>query len=152
MSKPTLYKQFKTDDNVEKNGLLLQYGETAEGKPVTIRIARAGGANTQFQKRLEALTRPHRRQLQTETLSPKVAESLVRRAYAETVVLGWENVEFPVLDAEGNPTDAVEALPFTVDNCMRLFTDLPDLFADLQEQASKAALFRQDLLEADAGN
>lgn len=152
MSKPTLYKQFKTDKEVEQSGLLLQYGETADGKPVTIRIARAGGANVQFQKRLEALTRPYRRQLQTETLSPKLAESLVRRAYAETVVLGWENVEFPVLDANGEPTDKTEALPFTVDNCLRLFTDLPDLFTDLQEQAQKAALFRVDALEADAGN
>lgn len=148
----SLYKNFKSDENLEKSGILLEYGTNSAGKDITIRIARAGGANTQFQKRMEAVVKPYRRQIQTETIDTKMVEKLVRQVYAETVVLGWENVEFPVLDSEGKDTGAVEELPYTVANCLRLFNDLPDLFLDVQEQAQRAALFRAEIREADAGN
>jgi hypothetical protein len=155
----SLYRQFKSDTNLEKEGILLQYGfserakaafiaegmteQDAEAKAATtIRIARAGGANSQYQKRMEVVVKPYKRQIQTETIETKLVEKLVRRVYAETVVLGWENVD----DAQGN------ALPFTVDNCEKLFNDLPDLFLDLQEQAQRSALFRAEIQEADAGN
>lgn len=138
----SLYSQFTTDPQLEREGVLLEYGTSSTGQPVTIRIARAGGANVQFQKRLEALTKPFRRQIQTETIDQKVSEKLVRQVYAETVVLGWENVE----DRDGNP------IPYSRDACMKLFDDLPDLFLDIQEQAQRVALFRTTIREADAGN
>jgi hypothetical protein len=148
----SLYKQFKSDESLEKQGILIQYGDNSKGLPTCIRIARAGGSNVQFQKRMEAEVKPYRRQIQTETIDTKLVEKLVKKVYAETVVLGWEHVEFPVLDAEGNATGAVEELPYTPANCVRLFSDLPDLFLDLQEQAQRAALFRAEIREADAGN
>lgn len=148
----SLYTQFKTDPKLEKEGILLEYGTASNGKPTAIRIARAGGANVQFQKRADALIKPMRRQLQTETADQKQVERVLKQVYAETVVLGWENVEFPVLDANGSPTGETEFLPFTLANCLRLFDDLPDLFADIQEQAQRAALFRLVLQEAEAGN
>lgn len=138
----SLYKQFKADPNLEKDGIVLQYADNSKGEPIEFRIARAGGGNAAFTKRLEVLTKPYRRQIQTETIERAQVDKLIRQAYAETVVLGWKNVE----DEAGNP------LPFTVENCVKLFTDLPDLFADIQEQAQKAVLFRAELREADAGN
>lgn len=155
----SLYQQFKSDNNLEREGILLQYGFStnvkarlvAEGlseadaevrAATTIRIARAGGANSNFQKRMEHVVKPFRRQIQTETIDAKQAEKLVRQVYAETVVLGWENVD----DAEGNP------MPYSVENCKKLFDDLPDLFADIQEQAQRAALFRAEIRESTAGN
>lgn len=137
-----LYSQFTTDTKLEREGILLEYGTARNGQPITIRIARAGGANAQYLKRMEALVKPYRRQIQTETIDGKVVEKLIRQVYAETVVLGWENVE----DRDGNP------LPYSRDNCLKLFDDLPDLFLDIQEQAQRAALFRAELREADAGN
>jgi hypothetical protein len=71
-----------------------------------------------------------------------VIEKLLREVYAETVVLDWENVE----DADGNP------MPFNAANAVKLFTDLPDLFRDIQEQSQRSALFRAELLEREAGN
>lgn len=155
----SLYSQFKSDGNLERDGILLQYGFSAGAKArfmaegmaedkaeaqaaTTIRIARAGGANVQFQKRMEHLVKPFRRQIQTETIDAKQVEKLVRQVYAETVVLGWENVD----DAEGKP------MTYSVENCRKLFDDLPDLFADIQEQAQRAALFRAEIREAEAGN
>lgn len=138
----SLYRQFQANGDLEKKGVLLEYGMNNAGLPITIRIARAGGSNDRFVKRMEAKVKPFRRQIQTETMDGELAKRLVREVYAETVVLGWENVE----DKDGNPLD------FSVANAIALFTDLPDLFADVQEQAGRAALFREQNLEAEAGN
>lgn len=138
----SLYSQFKTDNTLERNGIVLEYGENAEGKPISIRIARAGGANSHYTKLIEARVKPYRRQIQNETIERTMVEKLLREVYAEAVVLGWENVT----DAQGND------LPFTVQNCVKLFEDLPDLFQDIQDQSHRAALFREDILEQDAKN
>lgn len=138
----SLYSQFQTDPKLEKEGILLEYGETSDGKPICIRIARAGGANKAFEKKMEFETKPVRRQLQNETIGNTQLLKILRKVYAETVVLGWENVE----DRNGKP------IPFNVENCIQLFTDLPDLFTDLQEQSRRAALFREQALEDDAKN
>ena len=138
----SLYKQFATDKNVERDGVVLSYGKNSKNKDINIRIARAGGANIRYAKLLEAAIKPYRRQLQNETMDNGVAEDITMRVYAQSVVLGWEGVE----DENGNNME------FTVENCMKLFKDLPDLWADIQSQATRAALFRQDILEADAKN
>lgn len=138
----SLYKTFKTDKGVEVSGVILDYGKNKAGLPVTIRIARAGGANTRYAKLVEAKTKPYRRQIQNDTLDPGVAEGLLREVYAEAVVLGWENVE----DENGKP------LPFNKENCIKVLNDLPDLYADIRDQAGKIAIFRSDILESDAGN
>lgn len=145
----SLYRQFKSDANLEKTGILIQYGfvQKPDGqpdleRPISFRIARAGGSNTPYHKRVEAKVKPYRRQIQTETIDPKVAENLMLEVFCETVLLGWENVQ----DENG------QDIEFTKDNAMKLFTDLPDLYKDLQEQANKAALFRAEIREGEAGN
>ena len=143
-----LYKQFKTDKSIETAGVWLEYGENAQGKPVRIRIARAGGANEQFSKTLDRLTKPVRRAIQTETLSQKLGRKMMIEAYAQSVVLGWENVD--IEESENGPE--IKNAPFTKENVIRLFTDLPDLFDDIQEQARKSSLFLEDILEVSAKN
>lgn len=138
----SLYKQFKTDKNVEKEGIVLNYGKNSKGEDIEIRIARAGGANVQYAKLLEAKTKPYRRQIQNETLDNEVAEKITKEVYAKAVVLGWTGVE----DENG------KELEFSFENCMKLFDDLPDLWTDIQQQSTKAALFRADILEQDAKN
>lgn len=138
----SLYKQFKTDNSLEKEGILLEYGENSKGKPIAIRIARAGGANKAYEKRMEIRVKPYRRQIQNEIIETALVEKIIKEVYAETIVLGWENVE----DENGNDME------FSVENCLKLFDDLPDLFRDIQEQSQRAALFRQEVREADAKN
>ncbi len=138
----SLYKQFKTDKNVEKEGIVLNYGKNSKGADIEIRIARAGGANVQYAKLLEVKTKPYRRQIQNETLDNDVAEKITKEVYAKAVVLGWSGVE----DENG------KELEFSFENCMKLFDDLPDLWTDIQQQSTKAALFRADILEQDAKN
>jgi hypothetical protein len=138
----SLYEQFKTDGSLEKTGILLEYGNNSKGQPIAIRIARAGGANTAYTKRMEARVKPYRRQIQNETIETVLVERILKEVYADTVVLGWENVE----GEDGKP------LEFTVENCLKLFTDLPDLFQDIRTQAERASLFRAEVRENDAKN
>lgn len=137
-----LYNQFKTDETLETDGIFIEYGETADGKPIRIRIARAGGKNKAFTKALEKATRPHRKAIQTGSLDSATADKLYREVFVDTVVLGWENVT----DENGKP------LEFNRENALKVFTDLPDLFQDLRDQAANSALFREEVLEEDLGN
>jgi hypothetical protein len=137
------YSQFKTDENLETKGIVLDYGS------FSITVARAGGTNLKYSKLLKTKFEPHRRQLQTDTLDTSVADKLVLETYAEAVVLGWSCKEF------GNgfiPGQNGEKLEFTAKNVEKLLTDLPELFKDIQEQSNKIALFRQQLNESDAKN
>jgi len=146
----SLFKQFKTDSKVEREGILLDYGPNkdlpvdAEGKhPIMmIRIARAGGSNDAYNKRIEALSKKHRRKIQNDAMEISELREMTMHAVADTVILGWENVT----DAEG------KLLPFSRDNALKLFQELPDLFNDIQEQAAKATLFRAHLREEDLKN
>lgn len=132
----SIFEAFETDTDLEKKGITLDYGE------FKFLIARAGGANKRYQKRMEALTRPYRRAIQTETLSNDKADELIMQAFAETVVLGWEGV----VDKEG------KAIEFSYKACMELFKRLPDLFAEIRDQAGKWSLFKRDMQEADSKN
>lgn len=138
----SLFKLFKTDEGIEKSGIVLQYGKTEDGRPINIRIARAGGSNTRFTKLVEQKTKPYRRQIQNDLMDPKVGDELMMEVFAEVVVLGWENVE----EEDGTP------IPFNRENCISVFKRLPDLFKDVQEQATKSALFRASILETEAKN
>lgn len=127
---------FKTDPTLETKGIVLNYGD------FKITVARAGGANKAYVKCLERKSRPYRRAIQAETMDNELATAMMREVYVESVVLGWEGV----LDAKG------KSLPFSKENALQLFTDLPDLFQDVMEQAGKAALFREEIRETEAKN
>lgn len=138
----SLYTQFKTDEKIEQEGINVEYGTASNGKPITFKVARTGGSNTKYLKLLEARTKPYRRQIQNDTLENKLAEKIFLEVFVDSVLLGWENVE----DASGT------LLVFNRENAIKVFTDLPDLYNDLREQASKSALFRAEIKEADAKN
>jgi hypothetical protein len=142
-----MYDVFQTDMDLEKTGIKIDYG------PFYFVIARAGGNNKRYGARLDALLKPYRRAIQTETMDEEVAKGLMAQAYAETVVLGWGSP-----DKDGKPVDGKvpgkdgKLLDFTVANVKQVLLDLPDLFRDIREQAEKAALFRAMVKEADAKN
>lgn len=137
-----LYDIYETDKNLEREGIVLDYGTNSKEERISIRVARAGGSNTKFAKVLEQKMKPYKRALANDTMDNKVAEKLLVEAYADAIILGWEGVE----DRDGNP------MPFTRENVIKLFTDLPDLFVDVQQQSAKSALFRTEILEAEQGN
>ena len=125
------YSVFLTDKTLEKEGIVLDYGD------FKIKVARAGGSNAAFQKALTSKIRPYKRQLDAGTIPDDVAEKLFLEVYAESVVLGWEGVT----DEDGKP------LPFSKENAVKLFSDLPDLFRGVQNQAAAISNFRAEVTE-----
>ena len=130
------YKMFETSSEAEQEGLELNYGS------FSIWVARSGGANQKYNKIMEALTKPHLFSIKNETITPEMVKSIRVEAHAKAVVLRWKGVT----DREGNEME------FSVENCIKLFTDLDDLFEDVSEQAGKAGLFRKDIIDLTVGN
>lgn len=145
-----MFKQFRTDTNLEKQGIWLDYGD------FRVRVARAGGANTMFNKSIEHKTKPYRRAIQAETFDRDRIQTLVREAFVDTIVLAWEVNKGTSDDPKWEPGIEGEeegtVLPYTKENVLNTFKALPDLFTDVQEQAAKSALFRQELREEDVKN
>jgi len=133
----SIYGLFGTDKEMERSGIWLDYGKFG-----SFLIARAGGSNDRFQKAMERLSRPHRKQIANETLDDDIANDLLLKAFAEAVVLSWKGIK----DKDGRE------MPFTRDNVIKLFKDLPDLFVDVREQAQKSANYRSEEVETDLGN
>jgi hypothetical protein len=141
----SMYKTFKTDDTLETQGVIIDYGQ------FRVTVARAGGANKRYGKTLEQKLRPFRRALQTDTMDEAKAEALLKETYAEAVVLNWE------VQVDGEWVTGIEQADgsvgaFNRENVLKVFADLPDLFIDLRSQCDKVSLFRREEQEADAGN
>lgn len=134
MSNP--YELFSTDAKKESQGVEVDYGD------FQLTLARASSANRKYQKTLAAKTKSIRRALSIGKADPKRVVAIMQEVFAESVVLGWKGVK----DKSG------KAIPFNKANCIKLFKDLPEFFADVQEQASGIELFREDDIENDAGN
>lgn len=133
----SIYDMYETDDDNEIEGIILNYGEG-----IRIKIARAGGANVAFAKAFEKATRPYRKRMDMGTLDESVANELLVQVFAQTVVKDWEGVT----DREGNE------LKFNVENCVKVFMDLPDLFADVKEASMSVANYRYEEIEDDIKN
>ncbi|MGD9210528.1 MAG: hypothetical protein PVI90_07120 [Desulfobacteraceae bacterium] len=148
----SLKKQFATDKNLETKGIWVDYGD------VRIRIARAGGANKKYTKRLDQLTKPVRRAIQIGSLQEERSQIILRTVFAETVVLDWQ-VKIGEdwkkgIDPEdaGVKADGDKLLPVNFENIVKVFTMLPDLFFDLQQQAQNGMLFQEEINEEAAKN
>lgn len=143
----SLYGDFGTDADLERNGVLIQYGDTTR-----IRLARAGGSNKKFKKIMESLSKPYRRQIATDTMSTDKQMELLGEAMACAAVLSWETL------VDGEWVDGIErsdgdgVLPFTKENIMQAFQDLPDLLTQLADDSGKAAIYQSLELDTDAKN
>lgn len=138
----SLYSQFKTDATIEKEGIFVEYGANSKGLPIRFRVARAGGANSNFKKSFEKHSLPFRHLMRANKLDEETSMRITRLVFIESVLLGWENVE----DKAGEP------LEFSAANANMLFTDLPGLLLDLSGHAADSELFLEELRKADAGN
>jgi hypothetical protein len=120
------YAIFGTSRTLETDGVWLDFGD------FKFKIARAGGANRHYQRVLDEKLSAVRPQVQTGTLPEEVDLKLSAEVFAETVLLGWENV-----------TDrAGKIIPFTKENAVALLLDLPDLHSYLRREANNFARFR----------
>lgn len=134
----SFYKTYKTNGANETDGIVLDYGDSGK-----IRIARAGGSNRKYTEQLRLkLLKPYERQIANNTMDEEASTRIFAEIYASTIILGWEGVS----DENGKP------LAFTRDNVIKLLTDLPELFRDIQDAAQKFSNFREAELDEERKN
>jgi hypothetical protein len=158
MMSAKLYQLFEMDSDLEREGITVNYGS------VKFQIARAGGRNKAFKDIFTAKAKKHRTQIDNEMMSDEMADRIMAESYAEAVILGWwtrkedENGD-PILDKKGQEQwdDVIEnkegkLVKYSIDECVKLLLDLPDLFTNLQSYAQKAGNYRKELEAEDEGN
>ena len=79
------YGAYKMDTDKEKSGVLI-----LENNFFRIYGARAGGKNSKYEDRREALTKPHRRAIQTGTLPKEMQDRLNSQLAVETLITRWD--------------------------------------------------------------
>lgn len=139
-----LFRNYKTNSDKEVTGIEVAFPDATndDGTVPVFIIARMGGSNTTYQKALEAATRPYRRQIELNALKNEVANNLLLGVFATTILLGWRNVQ----NAEGGD------LIYGRKEAIELMQALPDLYARLRDEATIAANYRDESLEAQAKN
>lgn len=126
---------FATDEAKEKDGANLYFGKTIT------QVARAGGANVEFAKFWEELTRPYKRMLSAGMELPEdVAKELAFSAFA-SLVKGWNAV-----DDDGAP------LPCIAANVVSKFTAHEEYFREVCAFAQNLANYRKAVLAVESGN
>jgi hypothetical protein len=110
--------------------------------PFEVKIRFAAASNKAFQKKMEELTRPHRKAIELDALPADLSLELAQRCYAETVVVDWRGLA----DDAGNP------LPYSVESCMSLFKGNPNIYKAVVSLAGDDAIFRRAVLEEQGKN
>lgn len=128
--KSNLDKLYKTDSNLEKDGIWFDIDEN-----VGFKIKRLGGKNSTEVKKAHAKHyKPFARQIKTGTLSSEKELEISIKTFVESSVVDWKGIE---IDAE--PKE------FSKEQCEKLLIQLPELANTLIEYATSYEYFKEDL-------
>ena len=122
---------YLTSKELEQDGVWLRFPGDRR-----FLVRRAGGSNTRFQRVLQHLMRPHRRQMDRGTLAPEKMIEIMRVAYAKAVVIDWDGIR----------DDAGQPVPLTEENAIAYFEAFPELFNEIIERAGEVATFSESLI------
>ncbi len=128
-----LYSEFQTDASAELEGVWVRN----IGPEFHVKVAR--WLNRKHRELLRRLTKPFQQQIDRETMPDDQADEIAIRAMAETVVMDWEGKG--ATDEDGKP------LAPTMENKIKLLTDLPDLRAAIQVAAAVQDQYRSASIE-----
>lgn len=117
----------------------MEHAKNNDGSIPTVILSRMGRANPEYSKALNEAMRPHARKRELGTLSNEVAEKVMMDVFCRTVIKGWQNIQ----------NDYGENIPFSPSAAAKLLTELPDLYDEWTEEASKLTNFRLDTLEGE---
>lgn len=151
----SMYKSFETDPTVEEVGVWIEY------ETFRVRVARSGGKNKRYTRLLAKRMKPYRRAVETDTMSEKVANTILREVFAEAGITEWQSLvgeewvdglETPDTPMEPEERTKEDLAEVTFENVDKALQDLPDLFHDLRQQSNRLALYRRDVQETESGN
>lgn len=139
----SLYKSFKTDAKLETEGRWFDIKPANDDGTVPgFLLARSGSRNIPFQKAMERIQRENKAALDNGTMDPDDAQQLLVDMFIKTLLRDWRNVQ-----SEDN-----SEMVFSEDNARKLFTDLPDLFTVLRNQAGVLTNYQDKLIAAAGKN
>lgn len=141
-----LYDTFQTDDNLEQNGIWVDYGD------FRVKIAAASSKNKKYEKVAERRYKPVRKLAEVGALSSERAQQIVAGIYAEAVVLDWETRVKNEWKKGIEAPEGDKLLPVNQENVESTLMALPRLLQDLQEQAGSMVNFQNAEKETERGN
>jgi len=124
-----LKKMFGTDKSKEIEGTWNDIGEN-----VRVKVARIG--NPEYQKEFQKISKPHQRAIRRGSLNNEVAEKLLIRVMAKTILLDWEGLQEDGAD-----------VPYSYENAVRILTEYRDLRDYVSDIANEMEAFRAELDE-----
>lgn len=128
--KTNLDEIFKTDETMESEGIWFLIREG-----VGFRVKRFGGHNSMpVKKALARYYKPYTHQIEKGTLDVKKEREILTRVFVESCVTDWKGIE---IDGQEKP--------FSVADCVSLFTSRPDLADTIQSYASDMANYKETL-------
>jgi len=122
-----LRKTFGTDPAIESHGI-----EVHLGGDLYLSIARAGGGNLRYEAAMKKHFTPHKRALSAGTLDEATATEVLKKVYAEAVLVGWRGT----LQIDG------ETLPYSPANALRVLVEFPEVWRIVQDESGKFSNFR----------
>jgi hypothetical protein len=158
MKTMALYKSMATAPSLEQEGVWLEIEGTR------IRVARAGGTNTKYNKAMEHAAKNHKRVFDLGLMTNEKGLEILRTVFASTVVIDWlTKTETGNLDSEGNEIDGggyerkIECADgslcdVTPANIIQTFVNLQDLFFMVKDTAENMTYFRQSIIDDIVGN
>jgi hypothetical protein len=128
---------FGFDKSKAENGVWVDLGLDDGSR---VRIGKIG--SVAYNKALDRHRRPYQKILRLRQDIPlEEAIKLTIQVYADTVVLGWDNLKI-----DGN------TLPYTRENAVWLLTDFPDFRTFVEAHANDNELFQDQDFDADSKN
>jgi hypothetical protein len=145
-----LRTNYKTDAKAEAEGVEIVVDMNEHNnEPIVVVLSRMGQSNKAYTAALEERTRPHTAAIQNETLDNELGRKIMRDVFVDTVLKGWKNL--PKSELTGDPKDT-DDLPFSRENAIALFDELPDFYDVCETHAKKAANFRNATRAKNAKN
>jgi hypothetical protein len=127
-----VYDIYKTDDEIEsQKGIELDFGS------FSIRILRAGNANKKYTMAMKKHGKKYKTQLEDQFIENEEVRAIMIIVYAESVVIDWKGIT----DKTG------KEMPFSKENCIKLFNDLPELFKRITQEAENFTNFKKEEIE-----
>lgn len=129
--KTNLDSLFKNDTTLEEQGIEFEI------KPgVSFHLRRYGGKNTaKIKQALAKHYKPYARLIETGGIEEAKEEEIRIKLFCDSCLVSWKGIK------DENDKD----IPCNLDNALKLFKSLPELFVTLEKYASDTANFREDL-------
>lgn len=140
----SLFSAFETDKEKTVKGTPVQIPQAKydDGTLPVFYLARMSETNPEYQRTLEAKTRPFKRKIETDTITESEAHELNVDIFCTAILKNWDNVR----GKDGKD------IPFSVGKAKDLMNALPDLHKILVAEARNIENFKKQELEEELKN